>query len=97
MSLSSVCEPGVEALTGVDAEIEDPLGQEIVTFRGLPPGTPIVDVLGMSSASMSLAPDVEWSMRDRVTSRLLRKDQTLAEVARKSLAKLAVQPDARLG
>jgi hypothetical protein len=71
--------------------------QETLEFPDLDPETPIGDVLGMSASSMAVSPDVKWLLRDNRTGRLLRKEQTVGEVARDRRADLTMQPDSILG
>lgn len=82
----------------VDVEIRDLTGQQTVRLKGLRPETPIADIMGLSKAGMTLPPSTEWNLRDERSSRLLRQEQTIGEVAgRQNMAELRIQPEARLG
>ena len=86
-----------EGAGAVGVMVSDLDGQETLEFPDLDPGTPIGDVLGLSASKMAVSPDVKWLLRDNRTGRLLRKEQTVGEVARERRADLTMQPDSILG
>lgn len=81
----------------VDVEVSDVFGQQSLEFESLDAATPIADVLGESRSRLALAPEVEWQVQDARTARLLRREQTLGDVAREGKVELKMLPDARLG
>jgi hypothetical protein len=80
----------------IDVEVQDVTGQQTLSLKGVKRETPIVDLIGMSQAHMSLPP-VAYLMRDELTSRVLRHTQSIGEVSRERQARLTIQPDARMG
>ena len=80
----------------IDVEVQDVTGQQTLSLKGVKRETPIVDLIGMSQAHMSLPP-VAYLMRDEFTSRVLRHTQTVGEVSRERRANLTIQPDAKMG
>ena len=95
----TIAEPGGPAEPDwlFEAEVEDVTGHQKVRITGLAPETPMSDVIGLSTAGMTLPSSVDWLARDRPSARILRKDDPISKVARGRKAELVLHPDARLG
>ena len=81
----------------VEVRVSDLVGQQHMEIHDVDPATPVADIIGASRVQMALLPSVEWQLRDELTSRLLRRDQPIGDVASEGRVELTVQPDARLG
>ncbi len=81
----------------IDVQVKDLSGHQRMRINRLKASTRIRELIGMSQASMSVPPGIDWLLRDSRTSRLLRHDQSVGEAAHEGFADLTLQPDARLG
>ena len=81
----------------IEVHLQDFSGFQRLRLNRIKKSTQVSELIGMSRASFQLPPEVEWQLRDSRTSRLLRQDQPVGDVAREGLADLTLQPDVRLG
>ncbi len=81
----------------IEVRISDLIGQRHLELSDVDPSTPVSDIVGESRVRFSLMPSVDWQLRDGGTSRLLRSDQSIGDVAVEGKVDVTVQPDARLG
>lgn len=81
----------------VAVRISDLTGQNTLLLDAVDPRTPVADLVGVSRSRMELQPRLSWQMRDNSSSRLLRHDQVVGDIAQQGAVDLTLQPDARLG
>ena len=81
----------------VDVLVKDQLDQQRFRLERVDARTPAGDLVGLSRSRMTLPLDVEYIPRDNPTSRLLRSDQPVGDVAVEGRVDVTLQPDARLG
>jgi len=78
--------------------VSEPGGQEEVSLS-VSTSTRVRDVAAMAVSSLGLPADVDWDVRDDVSSRLLSEDQEMGDIAkdRREEVRVTMQPDAGLG
>lgn len=83
---------------GLTVEVSDPNGQQHVLLEGVRPTATVNEVVAMAMTELRLPPNVDWNLRDDVTSRLLPEQQSIGDVAKENPhVKVTLQPDAGLG
>lgn len=95
--MPATVEPLTHSARPVDVEVFDFLGQDSIEFGQMESSTPAGDLLGLSRSRLQALPNVDYTLRDTESSRLLRSDQPIGDVARQGKVSLRLQPDARLG